>query len=114
MIDVVGVDYDNSNKIHYLVINNLDISKCDKLILSTERGLEFACAKTDILKIKAEKLKNPSAEIVRKATKEDIEQFKQNIEDEDRAFVKACDLVEELGLKMKILNVSYTFDRKQL
>ncbi len=53
-------------------------------------------------------------EIIRISTKNDYEQYLKNLKDSEKALRDCREIVKELNLDMKIINASFTFDRKQL
>ncbi len=114
MINVVGISFTDSKKIYYFLPNNLELKQDDSVIVETERGEQFGCVTTNIIKINPKDLKNPLKNILRKATSSDKNQHEKNIKDSKKAIIDANSFIEELGLEMKILNASFTFDRKQL
>lgn len=114
MISVLGVSFIDSNKIYYFLPNNLELKKDETVIVETERGEQFGYIATNMIEVDPKNLKVPLKNILRKATDKDKIQHEKNIKDGKKAIVDANSFVEELGLDMKILNASFTFDRKQL
>ena len=114
MIDVVGISFVNSNKIYYFNINGLDLDKKDAVIVETERGEQYGIVKTSVINIDQTLLQNEVKNVLRKATKEDEKQNDINIKDSIKALEDCERIKDELGLDMKILSASFTFDRKQL
>jgi len=53
-------------------------------------------------------------QVIRKPGIKDIEQFEENIELEEEAFVDCRKRIEEHGLSMKLVDVEYQFDRKKI
>ncbi len=114
MIDVIGISFFDSNKIYYFLPNNLDLNRDDNVIVETERGEQYARVVTDIISVDSKRLVMPLKNVLRKATKKDSITNDKNIKDAQKALKDANLFVLELGLDMKILNASWTFDRKQL
>ena len=114
MIDVVGISFVNSNKIYYFNINGLDLDKKDAVIVETERGEQYGIVKTSVINIDQTLLQNEVKNVLRKTTKEDEKQNDINIKDSIKALEDCERIKDELGLDMKILSASFTFDRKQL
>ena len=54
------------------------------------------------------------SKIIKIATKEEIKQNKQNIEEAKAALEKAADIAKKMKLDMKFLNAIFTFDKTQL
>lgn len=114
MKDVIGVRFSDSNKIYYFDINGFDIKRKDFVIVETERGLQFGEVVTNVISVDESKLNFPLKSIVSVASDDDIETNTKNEEDAKEALDYAASFVEDLGLDMKVLSASFTFDRKQL
>ncbi len=114
MKKVLGVSFDNSNKIYYFLFGNLSIQKNDFVIVETERGEQFGKVVTSVIDVDEKKLKIKLKSIIKKADSDDLEIDKENKKDEKKALEDAKKLVDELKLDMRILDANFTFDRKQL
>lgn len=114
MIDVFGVKFSFSNKIYYFSPNGLSLTRGDKVIVSSERGELFGTVVTDLINVNSERLNSPVRDVIRVATSSDEEVNAKNLTDEKLALQEASMLVKKLDLDMRILNASWTFDRKQL
>lgn len=114
MIDVLGVCFELSNKIYYFSPNKLELTKGEKVIVETERGEQFGEIVTNLISVDPKKLVSPIKPILRKASKEDEKINKNNLKDAEKAKIDAEKIIKELNLDMKILDASFTFDRKQL
>lgn len=111
-IYVYGVNFKNNGKIY----NFKSTVKCPinvTVITETEKGEQFGKV---INFIDEKNLKNVSdlKDIIRIATKADYEQYLKNLKDAEKALRECREIVKELDLDMKIINATYTFDRKQL
>ena len=114
MKKVLGVSFDNTSKIYYFLFNDLVLNKGDNVIVETERGKQFGKIVTSVIEVDEKKLKMDLKNIIKIADKDDIKINKNNKNDEKKAFEDANKLVSELNLDMRIINASFTFDRKQL
>ena len=114
MKSVVGVNFNDSKKIYYFLVNDLVVSKGDFVIVLTERGEQFGKVVADVIEVDEGKLNNPLKDVVRVATLDDVSVNESNISDAERALVDARRFVSELNLDMQILSACFTFDRKQL
>lgn len=114
MKSVVGVNFNDSKKIYYFLVNDLVVGKGDFVIVLTERGEQFGKVVTDVIEVDEGKLNNPLKDVVRVATLDDVSVNDGNISDAKRALVDARRFVSELNLDMQILSACFTFDRKQL
>ena len=114
MIKVIGVSFYNANRIYYFSPGKLDIKLGDKVIVETERGLQYGEAVTDILDMSKEKVFLPLKDVIRIANEKDEKTNNKNNKDAEKALKYAKELVEEEDLDMKLFEASYTFDRKKL
>lgn len=109
---VYGVNFKDNGKIY----NFQSEIKCPinvTVITETEKGLQFGkIVKSieDTGTINLEDLKK----IIRISTKSDYDQYLRNLKDGETALKDCREIVKELNLDMKIINASFTFDRKQL
>ncbi len=109
---IYGVNFKDNGKIY----NFKSKIRCPlnvTVITETEKGLQFGKV---VSFIKNDNLKNIDElkEIIRISTKKDYEEYLKNLKDANLALKKCREIVKELGLEMKMINASYTFDRKQL
>ena len=115
MHDVIGINFESGgNRIYYFAVNNIDVKKNDKLVVETERGLQFCKAVTDVVQIPDSKIVTPLRPILRIATKEDIRKAEENKKICLEAIEKARGIANNLKLDMKFIDCSYTLDRNQL
>lgn len=114
MNEVIGINYETGNRIHYFSTNNLKIKKGDNLVVETERGLQYCTAATDITEIPNSKIVTPLKPVLRLANKEDTKKALENRKICNEAIEKAKKLADELKLEMKFIDCSYTLDRNQL
>lgn len=114
MIKVIGVSFGDSNKIYYFLPDNLDLVKGSYVVVQTEIGQQYGIVVTDFIFVDENKLTSSLKDVLRIATDEDKIIYEKNMKDALQAIVDANKFIEELGLNMRILNASFTFDRKQL
>lgn len=114
MYEVVGIKFINSNRIYYFSTNKLVLKNKDNVIVETEKGLQFGTVVNEPIEMEEEKLILPLKDVIRVATNEDLKQEKNNVEKSRKALKDAKRISDELGLDMKFIDASFTFDRKQL
>ena len=114
MIEVVGINFLGSNKIYYFLPNNINCVKNSNVVVDTERGKQLGVVATDKILIDPQKLVAPLKNVLRLATAKDEKNYNENLKLSDKALKDANKLVSELNLDMKILNASFTLDKKQL
>ena len=114
MSKVVGVSFNDSKKIYYFLVNEIDVFKGDNVIVDTDGGKQFARVVTDIIDVDEKKLNNPLKNVIRIANLDDVNINENNIKDAEKALIDAKAFVKELGLNMQVLSACFLFDRKQL
>ena len=113
LLDEVSLSY-STDKIYYFNINGLPLTKKDAVIVETERGEQYGIVKTSVINIDKSLLQSEVKNVLRKANNEDEKQNNINLKDSVKAMEDCEKIKDELGLDMKILSASFTFDRKQL
>ena len=114
MIEVVGISFVDSNKIYYFLPNNLNLNKNDLVVVETERGEQLGKVVTNLLSVDSTKLVAPLKNVLKLANDHDKYVFEENKSLAEEAIVSANKIINKLGLDMKILNASFTLDKKQL
>ena len=109
---IYGVNFKDNGKVY----NFKSKVKCPinvTVITETEKGEQFGKV---ISYIKDPNIKNYDElkDIIRISTNQDYDQYLKNLRDAENALKNCRNIVKELGLDMKIINATYTFDRKQL
>ena len=114
MTEIVGVRFQNSGKVYYFSPNGLSLQMGDQVVVETARGQECGVVSIPNRKVDAETVVSPLKNVVRVMTKEDHRQVEQNEQKEKRAFHVCEQKIEQRGLKMKLVDVSCTFDNSKL
>ena len=114
MNNIVGISFDNSNRIEYFYTNDLNLKKNLTVIVETDNGLKFGKIVTEIHPIEKKNLKKKLNKVIRIASKQDYQTYQKNKKDAKEALKKCKSLVKEYGLDMNVLEASYTHDREQL
>ena len=110
---VVGIKLNENGKTYYFNSNGFNLKESDKVIVETEKGLQFG----EVVTTSVDENKNNDLEyknVIRIANKNDYKKHNNNLRDADKAVIKCNDLINQYGLEMKIIDASYTFDREQL
>ncbi len=114
-MSVVGIRFREIDKIYQLktkielVVNESIVVKIDDIIdyakvVSIDEN--FALKQDDSFMEKSV--------ILRKANEDDKVKNLQNKKDSDRALIKCEEIIQNFGLGMKLIDASYTFDKKKL
>lgn len=114
MKKVIGINFNDSKKIYYFLVDKFDLNKEDKVIVKTEKGEQLGTVVTGVIEVDPKKLNSELKKIIRIATKEDISTYEKNMKDAEKALKDAKRIAEELELDMTVLDSSFSFDRKQL
>ena len=114
MKKVVGISFKISGKVYNFDPATFILELNDKVIVETEKGLQFGYVASNMVEVEDDKLVNELKPVVRIASKKDVSIHEKNVNDAKKALEKAQEFVKELKLEMKILDASFTFDRNQL
>lgn len=109
---IVGVKFDDFGKISYFNSNGYKLRLLDKVIVETEKGMQYG----EVVSVIEDDIKNDIEfnNVIRIANKNDYKKNTNNIRDAKSALLKCNELVKQYGLEMRILDAYYTFDRDQL
>lgn len=113
MKDVVGISFED-DKIYYFDAGRLKLKKNITVIVETEQGQRFGTVIIPHKKIDAKILKSPIKKVIRISNKRDFKQYLKNKKDAYHAKKQCQKIANELGLQMKIIDASFTFDRDKI
>lgn len=114
MILIIGVRFRKSGKVYYFDPAGLSINKGNHVIVETARGVEYGTVVLGPKDIDDEKVIQPLKSVIRIATEEDDNTNTENIEKEKEAFDICLEKIKKHGLKMKLIDSEYTFDKNKL
>lgn len=114
MVTVVGVRFKKAGKIYYFSPGELNVKKNDNVIVETARGIEFGECVIAPKQIKEEEIVSPLKNVIRIANKEDIDRHSENKSKEEEAFRVCLEKIQQHSLKMKLIDVEYTFDNNKV
>lgn len=112
--EVVGVRFRDSGKIYYFDPQGLKIAADSRVIVDTQKGIEYAFAAIGNTFVSTSKVILPLRPIIRTATPADTERYKNNKRLEAEASEVFKDKVAKLGLEMALVYVEYAFDNSKL
>ncbi len=113
-INVVGVTFKKYGKKYYFDSHQLKLKKNLTVIVETERGLQFGTVTTDVIEMDKKNIHYPLKRVIRISTKKDYTNHLNNLKDAKQAFDKCNELIKKHNLDMKLVEVTYTFERTQL
>ncbi|MDD6879067.1 MAG: regulatory iron-sulfur-containing complex subunit RicT [bacterium] len=113
-VNAVKISFDNSNRKYFFSNNNIEVKNDDYVVVESEKGQQIGKIVGNIIEIEKDKLVTNLQNIIRIATKEDINIYNKNTKDSFLALNKAKKIAEKMNLEMKFISCYYTFDRGQL
>lgn len=114
MAEIISVRFKDVGKNYYFDPQGKKFNVSDKVIVETSRGVECGTVSIANREIPDDELTSPLKPVLRLATKEDIRTVEENKEKEKAAFETCQKKIAEHGLKMKLVDVEYTFDRNKI
>ncbi|MTK14203.1 MAG: stage 0 sporulation family protein [Clostridiaceae bacterium] len=114
MVTVVGVRFKKAGKIYYFSPGELDVKKNEHVIVETARGVEFGECVIAPKQIEEDEIVSPLKSVIRIATQEDIDRHSENKQKEEEAFNVCLEKIQQHDLKMKLIDVEYTFDNNKV
>ncbi len=114
MATVIGVRFREVGKIYYFDPNGEEMNKGDLVIVETSRGVECGEVAMANRQIPDSEISYPLKKMLRRATAEDVAKVKENRDKEQKAFEVCEQKIKEHKLKMKLINVEYTFDNNKI
>ena len=112
MSTVIGVRFKKAGKIYYFNPGKYDIKVNDGVIVETIRGIEYGDVVVGPKEV--EDFKTPLKDVIRIATEKDLAQVEENKEKANKAYGIIAKQVEKHNLKMKIIDIEYTFDNNKI
>ena len=114
MAEIISVRFKDVGKNYYFDPKGKSFNVKDKVIVETSRGVECGTVSIANREIADEELTSPLKPVLRLATPDDIKTVEENKEKEQSAFEACQKKIQERGLKMKLVDVEYTFDRNKI
>lgn len=114
MVNVIGVRFKDVGKIYYFDPDGQDFKNGEPVIVETARGIECGRVAMENRELSDDKVTSPLKKIIRKATDDDMKTVEENKKKEKRAFEICEQKIRQHGLKMKLVNVEYTFDNNKI
>ena len=114
MVKVIGIKFRNNGKVYYFDPLGEDIKKGDFAIVETARGVEYGEVFSGPKEIEDSEIVAPLKPVIRKATEKDRAVYEDNLEKAEKAFDVCLEKIAKHGLKMKLIDVEYTFDKNKI
>lgn len=113
-IKVVGIRFKKAGKIYFFDPGDIHLGQGDGAIVETARGVEFGMVAAGPQEVEESEIVAPLKKVVRKATKQDIDQLAANKEKEENAFQTGLEKIAAHDLPMKLVGVEQTFDGNKI
>ena len=111
MATVIGVKFKNNVKCYYFDPAGVDYEEGDGVIVETQRGIEYGTVAFPNREVDDGDVVRPLKPALRRATDKDTAQHMANLSERTRLIEETRKKAEAHGLKMKIADAEYTFDR---
>ncbi len=112
-LKLASVRFKDTGKM-YFFSTDLDLKAGDNVIVETARGIEFGELIDELKKIEDFNLNTELKKVVRKASKEDIDQYNQNQIEAKEALKICSEIIERRKLNMHLTNCEFTLDRSKV
>ncbi len=114
MVEIIGVQFQKTEKSYPFRPSGHSFEIGDRVICNTAYGQEFGRVTMKNQMVDEKTLSDPVRPILRPATEQDLARFAKNQELEKQAFPVAEACIRDHGLDMKLVAISYTFDRRKM
>lgn len=114
MYSVVGVRFKKAGKVYYFDPIDLPIERESAVIVETARGVEYGKVVIDKRQVSEQDVVLPLKKVIRLANQADAILIEDNKKAAKDAFQSCEDKIIEHQLKMKLVDVEYTFDRNKI
>lgn len=112
---VICVRFRRAGKIYYFEpLDDIDHKMGQHVIVETARGIEYGEVVIPHKEVDEKEIIQPLKKVIRIATAEDDEKYKENKIKEKEAFVICKEKIIKHKLDMKLIDVEYTFDNNKI
>lgn len=113
-MNIIGIKFKDNGKVYYFKNNDFELKKGITVVVDTEKGEQLA----KVYEVNVENIKkldiNTMKEVIRISTKKDYNKYLTNLKDAKEALEYARSVASDLDLDMRLIDASFTLDRKQL
>jgi cell fate regulator YaaT (PSP1 superfamily) len=114
LYSVVGVRFKKAGKVYYFDPNDMPVEKEQSVIVETARGIEYGRVVIGRKDVKESDVVLPLKKVIRIANPTDAEVVDENKQAAKEAFSTCQAKIKEHQLRMKLVDVEYTFDRNKV
>lgn len=110
---LASVKFKSAGKVYYFS-THLELDKYDKVVVETARGLELGEIAKELSGLDEFNLETELKSIVRKATKQDIEQYEKNQYAAKDALQTCKEIVARYSVDMQLTSCEFTLDKAKV
>ncbi len=115
MITVIGIRFRRAGKVYYFEPeDHVMYEQGQHVIVETARGVEYGEVVIPNKEVDDSEVIQPLKKVIRQATTEDDERYKENKAKEKEAFFICKEKIIKHKLDMKLIDVEYTFDNNKV
>ncbi|MBU7320984.1 PSP1 domain-containing protein [Paenibacillus oleatilyticus] len=114
MFSVVGVRFKKAGKVYYFDPSDLPIDQDSAVIVETARGVEYGRVVIGRRTVGESDVVLPLKKVIRIADQQDAQLVEDNKQAAKNAFAICQDKIKDHQLRMKLVDVEYTFDRNKI
>ncbi|OAB42753.1 PSP1 domain-containing protein [Paenibacillus glacialis] len=114
MYSVVGVRFKKAGKIYYFDPLDFPIMKDHSVIVETARGIEYGKVVVGKKEVQESDVVLPLKKVIRIASDSDASIVEENQQAAKDAFATCLNKIRDHELKMKLVDVEFTFDRNKI
>ena len=114
MKKIIGVRFKKPGKIYFFDPGDLNIEKNDNVIVETTMGEDIGKVVISDREIDEEKITSPLKQVIRVATKEDLDSLEHYKTKEPEALKICKEKIKKYKLDMNLIDVEYKFDGSKI
>ncbi|WP_159888054.1 PSP1 domain-containing protein [Paenibacillus puerhi] len=114
MFSVVGVRFKKAGKIYYFDPSDLPVDPDSSVIVETARGVEYGKVVIGRRTVGESDVVLPLKKVIRIADHQDAQLVEDNKQAAKHAFAVCQEKIKDHQLRMKLVDVEYTFDRNKI
>ncbi len=114
MTSVISIKFKENGKPYFFNPCGFYIKKDDHVIVETSRGVECGIATADIISVADEKITKPLKNVIRVATKQDLNKLQEIAVKQKEAFAIGEEKILEHKLDMKLVDIEIAFDGSKI
>ncbi len=113
-VNITGIRFDYAGKVYYFDAEDLQLKSGDRVIVKTEKGMGMGVVVLTPMEREIDAaLLESLRKVMRKATREDMDQEARCRNREAEAYTYCLNCIESLGLAMKLVSVECFFDQSK-